>query len=324
MQEVPCVVCGSREAAVVYTLRGDPYLRQLGLERTRVAKAMCHVCGLVYSKPQLDVGELNRLYDALRISDTPTTEHLWWKQRQAQEDFRWLAPYLPAKGNALDIGCSEGSFLMQFHQLGWTTCGIEPSAFAQFGQRVYGMDIRQTTFADVDFPPGTFDVVAALRVLEHVADPRDFLIRVRSLVKPTGWVYLEVPNAWRPRHHPAEFLGAQHLRLFTRSSLLSLLSQLGFSAREIDDTGPGLRALVQPKADEGAILATIERVRGPSAQARALRRVLLRYRATYFWKTTMKRQVRLGLDRLFGPRRASTLVAWSKRKWRRQSSEVGV
>lgn len=313
MQESPCVVCASSEAIPIYTMRRDPYLHRLGLEGTRVTKVMCRVCGLIYSRPQLEASELKRLYDMLRVGSTPSEEHLWWKQRQAEEDFQWVTPYLPAKGAVLDIGCSEGSFLMQFQRLGWVTCGVEPSAFAQFGRQVYGLDIRQGTFEEVDLPLRTFDIVTALRILEHVADPRSFLTRVKVLLKPGGWLYLEVPNVWRPRHHPTEFLGAQHLRLFTRSSLLALLGQLGFVPVAMDDQGRGLRVLAQPAMEDETPVVAFEPLNHAFAQAMALHYVLLSYRMTHFWTSTMKSKVRHSLDRLLGPEQARAIVAWSKR-----------
>ncbi len=180
-------------------------------------------------------------------------------------------------------------------------------------QRVYGLDIRQGTFEEVSLPLGTFDLVTALRVLEHVADPRGLLTQVKTLLKPSGWLYLEVPNVWRPRHHPAEFLGVQHLRLFTRSSLLNLLGQVGFVPRAMDDEGSGLRALFQPTTEDGIHGAAIEQINHPLLQARGTSLVFLKYQIAYLWQSTIKSRVRRSLDRLLGPQPASTLVAWGKR-----------
>lgn len=317
MQDLLCLVCASDKTIPIFEMRRDPYLRRLGLDGAIVKKVMCQVCGLVYSKPQLEEIEVKRLYGTLRGSDTPSEEHLWWKQRQAEEDFRWIAARLQSKGKVLDIGCSEGSFLMQFKRIGWETCGIEPSAFAQFGRQVYGLDIRQGTFEEVSLAPSTFDLVATLRVLEHVVDPHSFLSQVKGLIKPDGWLYLEVPNAWKPRHHPGEFLGAHHLRLFTRRSLLALLGRCGFAPITVDDQGRGIRVFAQSNVLNGDCGAFVEPLENASEEARALRRTILRYRVEYFWKTTMKTRARRGLDSVLGPERAKSLVAWGKRIWRK-------
>lgn len=312
MKDVPCLVCGAWAAVPVYVLRRDAYLQRLGLERARVVKVMCQTCELVYSRPQLEPGELTRLYEALRTEDTPSEEHLWWKGRQAEDDFQWVAPHLGQRGRVLDIGCSEGSFLLRFHRLGWETCGIEPSAFARFGQRAYGLDIRRGTFEDASLPAGTFDLVAALRVLEHISDPCAFLTRVKALLRPDGRLYLEVPNAWKPRHRLGEFLGAQHLRLFTRPSLLSLLGQVGFASCVMGDEGRGLRVLAKaaPAVERPAL--NLQDSNHAVAKARALRLVFWRYQLAYFYSSTLKHRARRSLDWVLGPQRAKACVAWAK------------
>jgi len=313
MLHTSCVICASNDAVPVYRLRRDPYLHRLGLDHLLVAKVMCRVCGLVYSQPQLEPSELKRLYDLLRPTETPSPEHLWWKRQQAREDFEWVAPHLALAGAVLEIGCSEGSLLREFRDRGWTVCGVEPSAFAEFGRREYGLDILQGSFEDMELPAQAFDVVVALRVLEHVSDPRAVLARGRSLLKRDGRLYLEVPDAWKPRHHPAEFWGAHHLRLFTHDSLAGLLHAAGFSPLVIDESWCGLRALAAPAGQEGTLPRASSSPNHVPARARALRRALLRYQVTYFCKVTARRRARQALDWILGPRAARALVAWGKR-----------
>lgn len=312
MQSVPCLVCTSNKATPVYRLVRDPYLRRIGLEGSPVLKVMCQGCGLVYSSPQLEPQELKRIYENLRVSPTPSPEHLWWKQKQAQEDYEWVAPHLSLPGSVFDIGCSEGSLLMEFHRRGWQTSGIEPSAYAQYGQKVYGLDVRQGTLEEEALTPVRFDLVCALRVMEHLHDPRLFLSQVKRLLKDQGKLYLEVPNAWRPRHHPAEFLGAQHLRLFTRDSLVRFLRQEGWRALVVDDQGRGLRLLAQLQTP-GAFPEILEEPgREYLSQARALRRVLWNYRVSYFFHSTLKSGTRRAMDRWMGPQRARKIVGFGK------------
>src|SRR5262249_58802778 len=42
---------------------------------------------------------------------------------------------------------------------------------------------------------GRFDIVALNKVLEHVADPIALLTAAHRLLEPSGFVYLEVPDA---------------------------------------------------------------------------------------------------------------------------------
>jgi hypothetical protein len=89
---------------------------------------------------------------------------------------------------------------------------------------------------------GSFDVVSAIEVIEHVADPRDEVTRVRALLRPGGCLYLTTPNfnslsrrvtgpRWRSIEYP------EHLNLFTSRTLGRLLAADGLCKLEVQTTG---------------------------------------------------------------------------------------
>jgi SAM-dependent methyltransferase len=287
MIEAPCVVCDSREIADVWRPRRDTYLESIGLPGDASRKVLCLRCGLVYAQPRLESAELDRLYASFRPSEVPDAHHLAAKQQLAQGDFDWLRSRLPiGPGGALEIGSSEGSFLRLLAGAGWRASGVEPSAFAEFGRTTYGLDIRRGLFEAMTFEERSFDLVVALRVLEHVADPRVFLRRIASLITARGFMYLEVPSAWKPRHRLNEFLGAQHLRLFTPASLVALIESEGFDSVAVDDRGRGLRLLARRRPSP-ADATRPERMRltPPAPMTRwVLRALYARHRLRYFWK----------------------------------------
>jgi SAM-dependent methyltransferase len=150
----------------------------------------------------------------------------------------------------------------------------------------YGLDVHKDLFERVPLPPASFDVVTALRVLEHVSDPRDVLARIRSVLLPAGRLYLEVPDAARPRHRLTEFLGSQHLRLFSAAALSSLLESSGFTPIALDPTGRGLRALAaisSPRA--GSPLRAMAVVPPTLSAVARLRATYATHQARYLWKT---------------------------------------
>ena len=311
----PCLVCGSAEAWNVWRLRRDPYLEQLGLHGADVRKVMCRRCGLVYSRPQLDADEITRLYSSFRESPTPNASHLAAKQRLAADDFAWLRERLTGVGHVLDIGCAEGSLLHEFQQAGWQCTGIEPSAFARFAREHYGLDVHESVFERMSLPPGSFDLVTALRVLEHVSDPRDVLARVRSLLSPVGHLYLEVPDAARPRHRLTEFLGSQHLRLFSADALSSLLEWSGFTPIALDPTGRGLRAIAAISPEGPGRPGTTTPVVPPTrSTVTRLRATYASHQARYVWKTRGRPAVVAAARTALGGAGVGYI-----RRWRRRS-----
>ena len=314
MVTAPCLVCGDSGAWPVWHLRDDQYLAQLGLPPDAARKVMCRSCGLVYSRPRLESNEIGRLYASFRDSEVPGARHLAAKQQLAREDFQWLQEHLGAPGCVLDIGCSEGSLLDLFRQAGWTCTGIEPSTYAAFARRHYGLNVHRGVFESTELSPASFDLVAALRVLEHVAEPRDMLHRVRTILRSGGRLYLETPDAWKPRHRLDEFLGAQHLWLFTTESLTHLLEGSGFRVCALDATGRGLRAVAELPQPATMARAAAPVARPSPADPVRLRLIYLRHRARYFWKSRGRVAVVKVAKRTIRASRLQGIRSWFDRR----------
>lgn len=80
---------------------------------------------------------------------------------------------------------------------------------------------------------GTMDVVLSLYALEHVADLPEAIGTIKKLLKPGGIFYFIVPNVYE---NPADFIVADHVNHFSRSSLNVLLLRNGFTNIDIDAT----------------------------------------------------------------------------------------
>jgi SAM-dependent methyltransferase len=80
---------------------------------------------------------------------------------------------------------------------------------------------------------GTFDVVTAFDIIEHVADPASLLAQIRKVLKPGGVLVLTTPDT---SHWLRYAMGAswpmlqpsQHLVLFSRRAMTGLLRASGF------------------------------------------------------------------------------------------------
>ncbi|MDE2001613.1 MAG: class I SAM-dependent methyltransferase [Patescibacteria group bacterium] len=93
----------------------------------------------------------------------------------------------------LDIGCGNGSFLMAARRDGWDAQGTEiaPSSHIMTGA---GAFIRSGDFLRLEFPADRFDGVTLWHSLEHVTDPAGYIRKIGSVLKPGGFVMIEVPD----------------------------------------------------------------------------------------------------------------------------------
>lgn len=138
-------------------------------------------------------------------------------------------------GCILDVGCSTGLFLHEMALAGWEASGVEPAGpAAAYARRRFGLDVFQGMLLQSPYPPGTFDVITFWDVLEHTFSPAEELRRVAELLKPGGWVAINIPNYDSPER---EWFGPlwngydppRHFYVFTRETLSVFLKNAGFT-----------------------------------------------------------------------------------------------
>jgi glycosyltransferase involved in cell wall biosynthesis len=171
---------------------------------------------------------------------------------------RWLSRRQP--GKVLDLGCSDGYLAERLRSLGHHVTGVDVVAHNGVKERV-----DRFIEADLDrgLPPeldGTYDIVLAADVLEHVRAPESILDQVRSILAPRGSMIVSVPNFghWYPRvrvgigrfdYDRRGILDRDHVRFFTVRSFERLLSGGGF--RVVRRSGTGLPVEVVDRGGNG-------------------------------------------------------------------------
>jgi hypothetical protein len=144
-----------------------------------------------------------------------------------------------------EIGCGAGAVLAALRPRlpgtelhGWD---IAPGA-ARFWSAHAGIRFTQGDF--LAQPQVPFDVLLLLDVIEHVANPHDFLSR---LVSCGRCVVLHIPldlsvaSVWRETPLLAQRRGVGHIHYFTRNLALELLRECGYDIVEASFSGAHLR-----------------------------------------------------------------------------------
>jgi len=150
----------------------------------------------------------------------------------------------------LDIGCGGGLLSEPMARLGACVTGIDAArrnvataALHAEGQGL-AIDYRQASAELLADEGGQFDIVLALEVIEHVADPALFLNSCGRLVKPGGLLFLSTLNrtarAWALAIAGAEYLlrwlprGTHDWRKFLKpSEVANGLRAGGIETREV-------------------------------------------------------------------------------------------
>ncbi len=240
-----CALCGSSRFEKLWDCADFSFVR-------------CLRCGLIQQNPQALPEAVHSRYDA---------EYLAYEEanQAAYRDLELLAladlgleeaaapafaaaAAAGAKPRVLDIGCATGALLAALRERGWDPQGVEISAAqADYGRKRYALPIHAGTLESAAFPSGSFDLVHASHLIEHLNDPASFLEEAARIMKGEGILVLTTPNAdglqarlFGPAWRSAIF---DHLYLFSARTLRALLASKGFLVDYIVTWGGWARGL---------------------------------------------------------------------------------
>ncbi|ABC22923.1 class I SAM-dependent methyltransferase [Rhodospirillum rubrum] len=148
----------------------------------------------------------------------------WLRRQRVLDHMRTLE-----RGRLLEIGCGGGALLADLSRLGFDCRALETSPAARVVARAMNADtegdkIVETAPADWR---GSFDVVAAFEVLEHIDDDVGALRDWRDWLVDGGHILISVPAD--PRKFNAADEWAGHFRRYDKEDLHKVLKQAGFS-----------------------------------------------------------------------------------------------
>lgn len=232
MERTDCIICRIDDTEALFD--GRDVLQEKG-ESFPVVR--CKQCGLVYANPRPDEDKIMGYYsehDGI-VKTSPALVRLYkledWLVRPLQSD-GFVS--LPRGSRVLDVGCGYGNFLEEQRRRGMEVHGLEPSKPRYLHAREkLGLNVVNTTLAEAGFPPGYFDAIYLVDVVEHLHDPRETLEECYRLLKDHGLLMLSTPDIltvearisgrfWRGYDIP------QHLFFFSGTTLRLLLEKSGF------------------------------------------------------------------------------------------------
>ncbi len=196
MDQFPCKICNSATKPIGFKT-GE--FRKVTFELRR-----CPNCGLSFvANPWTDYAAIySEDYYAGRGADPlvdyrfelehPSETIRFYEWRGIAAAVRSLIDLTPST-SWLDFGCGNGGLVRYCRDQGLQNVfGFEEGAIRAAAEH---LGIPYLTADELNRKAGSFDVITAIEVLEHVEDPLPVLRRLRLLLRPNGLFFVTTGNA---------------------------------------------------------------------------------------------------------------------------------
>lgn len=238
-RDIPCNICGN--------LDNHPFCPENGL-----GLVQCPKCGLVFVSPRPDANELYALYGETYFHNNDSGVVGYTNYLKDENNIRktfavrikHLQQWAKPGGKALDVGCAAGFFLAEAQARGWQVQGLDVSTFAvNYTKERFGVDVRQGSFTELDYPTDHFDLITMWDVIEHVPDPKSYIQKAAGLLHSGGVIALATPDV---DSLPAKITGKrwvgyklseEHVYYFSIKTLSRMLNEAGFDVVNVRHVG---------------------------------------------------------------------------------------
>lgn len=158
-----------------------------------------------------------------------------------ERNLHWLKALLKYSlppGRVVELGCAHGSFVGMMTRAGYTASGVEMSPWiVNYAREAFGIDVQVGPVERLSLVPGSLDVIAMMDVMEHLADPVSTMRHCLDLLKPEGFLLVQMPNFEEERSFDelvstnAPFLqqlkSDEHLYLYSQRATGEFFRRLG-------------------------------------------------------------------------------------------------
>ncbi|AGA66624.1 methyltransferase [Brachyspira pilosicoli P43/6/78] len=185
----------------------------------------CDECSLYFIDSPTDE-EINSLYKNEYHNNIKNKlfETAKSKMRYARSlsQFNYIKQTIDLKNKDIcEIGAFDGLLLGLFKKNNNNVFGYELNDDARvYAKKKYDIDLKENFLES----KSKYDIIILSHVIEHFREPKEILIKIKSMLKENGFIYIEVPNSPMPNECSynmlMRYLNTEHIVNFNMDNLI--------------------------------------------------------------------------------------------------------
>lgn len=191
----------------------------------------CDECSLYFIDSPTDE-EINSLYKNEYHNNIKNKlfETAKSKMRYARSlsQFNFIKQTIDLKNKDIcEIGAFDGLLLSLFKKNNNNVFGYELNDDARvYAKKKYDIDLKENFLES----KSKYDIIILSHVIEHFREPKEILIKIKSMLKENGFIYIEVPNSPMPNECSynmlMRYLNTEHIVNFNMDNLIKFVESV--------------------------------------------------------------------------------------------------
>ena len=200
---VKCCICKKN---IVYRFKNSKrtsiYPTTKGIYKLAGYDVICKNCNLIYSNPEPTLKSQNYYYKSKFINKKLIPDY------NLKNQVEFIKKNISKNSYVLEIGSSNNFLVNKLRSLGYKASGSDVKS-----KRTHKK----------------FDLILINHMLEHISNPKKFLIKLKENLKKNALLVIEVPSLLQYKLDNTLVLSAEHIYHFTEKTLIYLLEKSGYS-----------------------------------------------------------------------------------------------
>ena len=201
--KVKCPVCNSNKfKRFNIKSRHSSFPTKIGIFNLKCFDVICKECSFVYSNPEPTSLSLKKFYSNKFLNKSLDPDY------DIKKQLNFFKKIAKKKQTILEIG-SSNNYLVKI--------------LKKNGYKAYGSDFLTKT----KIKNKKYDFILLNHTLEHIPNPKKYLIKIKDKIKDGGKIIIEVPDL-NQYESDDTLLTAEHIHHFTDDTLKNLLINSGY------------------------------------------------------------------------------------------------